>query len=121
MESFSKQSKKEILGHDGFVGPSFFFGLFLASGSYNENGEIEITTDLLELYDYLKKNLKKLLKKHEINENVDEILETIEDFKINKKVFYKFIFKNKILETLFKTINVGEENSIEENISLATM
>lgn len=120
MESFSKTSKKEILSHEGPVGASFFFGLFLASGSYNEKGEIEITTDLIEIYDYLKKNLKKLLKKHEINVNIEEILEKVEDFKINKKVFFKIIFKNNILEKLFELINVNQENSIEQNILNAT-
>lgn len=120
MESFSKVSKKEILNQDAFVGVSFFFGLFLSAGSYNEKGEIEITTDLNEIFDFSKKNIKKTLKKYEINENIDEIIEKNENFKINKNVFYKIIFKNNILEKLFSLINIENEKDIEENIKNAT-
>ena len=59
MESFSKTSKLELISQDAPLLPSFFFGLFLASGSYNEFGEIEISTDIKEIFEYLHKNLKK--------------------------------------------------------------
>lgn len=120
MDSFSKISKKEILNQDSPVGVPFFFGLFLSAGSYNEKGEIEITTDLAEIFEYSKKNIKKLLKKHEINENIEEIIEKNENFKINKKVFYKIIFKKNILEKFFSIYEINSENNIEENIKNAS-
>lgn len=120
MESFSKTSKLELISQQAQASPSFFFGLFVSSGSYNEKGEIEITTDLNEFFDFLKKNLKKIAKKHEINVNIDEILQKEESFVINGKIFYKIIFKNNILEKVFEILQIQNENSIEENIKKAT-
>ncbi len=120
MESFSKTSKLELISQDAPLLPSFFFGLFLASGSYNEFGEIEISTDIKEIFEYLQKNLKKTIKKYEINSNFDEILEEKENFVINGKTFYKITFKNNILEKVFNLLNINQEDTIEENILKAT-
>lgn len=119
MESFSKTSKLELISQDSPVLPSFFFGLFLASGSFNEFGEIEISTDIKEVFEFLNKNLRKLLKKCEIAANFDNILEERENFVINK-TFYKIAFKDNVLEKVFSVLEIKSENTIEQNISLAT-
>lgn len=119
MESFSKTSKLELISQDSPVLPSFFFGLFLASGSFNEFGEIEISTDIKEVFEFLNKNLRKLLKKCEIAANFDNILEERENFVINK-TFYKIVFKDSVLEKIFSVLEIKSENTIEQNISLAT-
>lgn len=120
MESFSKTSKLELLSQQTPLTASFFFGLFVSCGSYGENGEIEITTDLAEIFEYLNKNIKKFVRKNEINEKIGEFLEEKESFIINGKIFYKIIFKNKILEKIFETIKIARDKTIQENISLAT-
>ena len=89
MESFSKATKAELLSENAKVSSAFFFGLFVSSGSYDEEGNVEITTDLTSLFSFCKKNLKILLKKYEINENIDENIQNLESFKINNKIFYK--------------------------------
>lgn len=119
MESFSKTSKLELISQETTVLPSFFFGLFLASGSYNEFGEIEISTDIKEVFEFLNKNLKKLLKKNEIEANFDNLIEERENFVINK-TFHKIVFKNNVLEKVFSLLEIKNENTIEQNISLAT-
>ncbi len=119
MESFSKTSKLELISQETTVLPSFFFGLFLASGSYNEFGEIEISTDIKEVFEFLNKNLKKLLKKNEIEANFDNLIEERENFVINK-TFHKIVFKNNVLEKIFSLLEIKNENTIEQNISLAT-
>lgn len=119
MESFSKTSKLELISQETTVLPSFFFGLFLASGSYNEFGEIEISTDIKEVFEFLNKNLKKLLKKNEIEANFDNLIEERENFVINK-TFHKIVFKNNVLEKVFSLLEIRNENTIEQNISLAT-
>lgn len=119
MESFSKTSKLELISQDSPVLPSFFFGLFLASGSFNELGEIEISTDIKEVFEFLNKNLRKLLKKSKIDANFDNLIEEKENFVINK-TFYKIVFKDNILEKVFSLLEIESENTIEQNISLAT-
>lgn len=119
MESFSKTSKLELISQDSPVLPSFFFGLFLASGSFNELGDIEISTDIKEVFEFLNKNLRKLLKKSKIDANFDNLIEEKENFVINK-TFYKIVFKDNILEKVFSLLEIESENTIEQNISLAT-
>lgn len=118
MESFSKATKAELLSENAKVSSAFFFGLFVSSGSYDEEGNVEITTDLENLFSFCKKNLKILLKKYEINENIDENIQNLESFKINNKIFYKIIFKNNILEKLFDKYGLNIENNIENNLHL---
>ena len=116
MESFSKLTKLELLNQNQKVSEGFFFGLFVSSGSYDESGNIEITTDISDLFLFCKKNLKILIKKHQINENIDEIIKFDEYLKINNKKFYKIIFYKNILENIFEKYGLEIKNNIEENL-----
>lgn len=116
MESFSKTTKFELLADGGKVSPAFFFGLFVSAGSYDEEGNIEILTDVLPLIEYCQKGLKFLNKKFELEANIDDLLQSNQTFKINNKLFYKITFKHNILEKLFEKINLNIENNIENNL-----
>lgn len=119
MDSFSKSTKLEIISQDAKFDVPFLFALFVSSGSYDENGNVEITTDIEELFAYVKKNTIRLCKFYEIEISQDDIIET-EGFKISKKTFYKIIFKKEILQKLFNKFGLNENNSLEENVALST-
>lgn len=136
MDSFSKSSKLEILNQqlDAVKGGiPFLFGLFVSSGSMSQEGTLEISTDIAELYDYILKIIKNIIKNIEKiqknNKNIAFLNKTDEindlnkliilknDFKINNKLFYKIIFQQNLLKNLFSIYTISEANSISENIS----
>jgi DNA-binding protein WhiA len=139
MSSFSKISKLEILNQNLDpinCGVPFIFGLFVSSVSYDEENNIEITTDLEELYDFLIKNLKNLTKNYRkiqekqkkelkdiaffdnliINNNYKDYVLLKDSFKINEKVFFKIVFKSSIISNLFSLYNLDEPSSLLENL-----
>ncbi len=141
MDSFSKISKMEIINQQfDYVncGVPFLFGLFLSSGSYDEYKNVEITTDieiLSEFISKLAKNILKNYKKIQEKQNVEQkdlfsdIVETDRlnqiiivknTFKINDKSFYKIILKENILPQIFSLFGIEENLAILENINLAT-
>lgn len=119
MDSFSKSTKLEIISQDAKFDVPFLFALFVSSGSYDEEGNMEITTDLEELFPYVKRNTLRLAKINEIETCQDDIVET-EAFKISQKEFHKIIFKNNILKKLFEKCGILDEQNIEENMQIAT-
>src|SRR5574344_431638 len=140
MDSFSKVSKLEIINQqiDSVnYGVPLLFGFFTSSASYDEEKNVEFTTDIESLYEYLLKitkniikNYKKIQEKQKIelrsivlfdeiilNDNLAEIIILKNNFKINEKIFYKIIFKDSILPEIFNLYNIKEENSITDNLT----
>ncbi len=116
MNSFSKESKIEILNVNNKVDIPFLFALFLCCGDFDDSGNIFITSDLENLDLFLKKNLSRLYKKYGLeNFNKDDI-QQFNSFKIKNLNFYKIKFCNNILENLFDAININLEKSLRENL-----
>ena len=66
MNSFSKTSKLEIIEQQIEpinCGIPLLFGLFISSSSYDEENNVEITTDIEQIYEFIIKNIKNILKK----------------------------------------------------------
>lgn len=142
MNSFSKNSKIEIINQEIEpinCGIPFLFGIFLSSSvNYNELKNIEISTDINDLYIFIFKSIKIIVKNYKkiqekqkiniknnnffdnllINNNFEEYILLEENFKINEKIFYKIIFRNPILSELFSLFSIKEENTLLENINL---
>lgn len=118
MNSFSKESKIEILNVNNKVDIPFLFALFLCCGDFDDSGNIFITSDLENLNLFLKKNLSRLYKKYGFeNLNKDDI-QQFQSFKIKNLNFYKITFFNNVLENLFNAININLERSLRENLFL---
>lgn len=120
MQSFSKTSKLELLNQEGGASIPFFFGLFLSAGSYDEVGDVEIATDLKEIFPFLKKSLNKVIKQYSLSILEGETINLIDGFKINNKLFYKIIFPKAILEVLYNQIGITTYQSLQENFLLST-
>ena len=140
MSSFSKISKLEIIDQTldpVNCGVPFLFGLFVSSVNFDEENNIELTTDLEDLYEFLIKNFKNLVKNYKkiqekqkkeiknidyfdnliITDSYKEYILLKKNFKINEKLFYKIIFKSSIISELFSLYNLREEDSLIENIN----
>lgn len=141
MNSFSKTSKLEIIEQQIEpinCGIPLLFGLFISSSSYDEENNVEITTDIEQIYEFIIKNIKNILKNYqkiqknqgfeekniklfeEINfqNNLKEYIDCKKSFKINKKNFYKIIINNELISKIFSLYNLKEENTLLENINL---
>lgn len=141
MDSFSKKSKIEIINQQlDYIscGIPFLFGLFLSSGSYDEYKNVEITTDIEVLGDFILKtaknilkNYKKIQEKQKIEQKdlfsdiikkdkLNEVIVIKNTFRINDKSFYKIILKENILPEIFSLFGIEENLSVLENINLST-
>ena len=110
--SFSKQIKYEIMQKkiedDGCL--SFLCGVIMSIGKINQNGEIEIVTDVKELFDYTNDILKRLY-------GQNATLEFIETTTINKIDYYLIKFNQNLTQNLLHDLNLYDENH-EVNIDI---
>lgn len=137
MDSFSKTSKIEIINQQlDYIscGVPFLFGIFLSSGSYDEYKNVEITTDIEILGDFILKTVKNILKNYKKiqekqkdlfldiieKDRLNEVIVVKNTFKINDKSFYKIILKESILPEIFSLFGIEENLSVLENLNLAT-
>jgi DNA-binding protein WhiA len=145
MDSFSKLSKLEIINQqlDSVKsGVPLLFGLFLSCGSYDAEGNVKILTDIKQLYDFVVKCTKNIIKNYkEIfnrqsgnplnhddyfkkllaeNKALDSLITIEKDFKINNKNFYKIIFKDPLLFKIFSLYTLSEQSPIIENLARVT-
>lgn len=138
INSFSKETKLEIINQQIepiYAGIPFLFGLFVSSSNYDENNNIELTTDIKILHTFILNNTKHIIKNYPLiqakrntaeknilfdkiilNNNLDKYILLKETFRINKKTFYKIIIKNSIFNELFSIFGIKEDNSLSNNI-----
>lgn len=102
--SFSKIIKQEIMSReiedDGCL--SFLCGVIMSIGKLNKNLEIEIITDIYDLFDFTNKILKRLY-----NDNAQ--LELIDKTTINKIDYYSIKFNKNLSAKLIDDLNLYDE------------
>ena len=116
MQSFSKTTKLELLSPNGKVSAEFFYALFLSCGSYDKDGNFEITTELPQLFEFCNKNLKSLEKLFSLqNYDNEDICQCLE-LKFNNKIYYKIKLKYNTLNLLFQKVGLNINTNLEANL-----
>lgn len=116
--SFSRDSKLEVLGQDIEDADeclAFMSGLFHATGQITKNAEgvrADLVTDIVEIFDYTNKIVKKLYG--------DELkIEISDDYIINKTTYYRIMFPIYISKRVLSDCGIidGQEYEINYHIN----
>ena len=112
--SFSRDSKLEVLSQDfedANESLAFLSGLFHATGQITKNAEgirADLVTDIVEIFDYTNKIVKKLYG--------DELkIEISDDYIINKTTYYRIMFPYYISKRVLSDCGILEGQEFEIN------
>ena len=112
--SFSQDSKNEVLNSNIETKDNlqaFIYGLYASSYEKEDNGCYSFLTDILEIFNLIKKIFKKYFKNNEKYNNLDDFIFLNEEYKIGNKINYKIKINNNLFKDFFSGYNL--EESIE--------